>query len=85
MKKLTCVFILAAVSAPVAALAGDDDLTVVVNKGNAVDNLTKAQLRKIVLGEQQSWAGGKKVSVLLRAAGQPERDGVLRSICGMSA
>ena len=60
------------------------DLAVVVNKSNPVENLTKAQLRKIVLGEQSSWPAGKRVSVMFRAPGQPERDGVFRSICSMS-
>jgi ABC-type phosphate transport system substrate-binding protein len=66
------------------ALRADDDLVVVVNKSNAADSLTKVQLRKILLGEQKTWPGGAKVNVILRAPGQPERDGVLRSICGMS-
>jgi phosphate transport system substrate-binding protein len=69
---------------PGVLLAADDDLAVVVNKSNPVDGLTKAQLRKLVMGEQASWSAGKKVSVILRAPGQPEREGVLRAICGMS-
>jgi len=64
--------------------AADDDLVVIVNKGNPVENLSKAQLRKLILGEQDSWPGGKKVSVILRTPGQPERSGVLSSVCGMS-
>jgi phosphate transport system substrate-binding protein len=68
----------------VAMLGMAQDLAVVVNKSNTVDNLTKAQLSKIILGEQAAWPGGKKVSVILRAHGQPEREGVLRSVCGMS-
>jgi ABC-type phosphate transport system substrate-binding protein len=83
MKMLLWIPLAAGLFLPPAA-AADDDLAVVVNKGNTVDNLTKAQLRKILLGEQPSWPGGKKVSVVLRAPGQAEREGVLRSICGMS-
>jgi ABC-type phosphate transport system substrate-binding protein len=56
----------------------------VVNKSNPVDNLTKAQLKRLMLGEQTTWAAGKKVSLVLRSPGQPERLGVLRSVCGMS-
>jgi ABC-type phosphate transport system substrate-binding protein len=84
MRKLFyfCTLILFAVSP--AVRAADDDLAVIVNKGNPVANLTKAQLRKLLLGEQDSWPGGKKVSVILRAPGQAEREGVLRSICAMS-
>jgi phosphate transport system substrate-binding protein len=68
---------------PALLLAGDD-LVVVVNKSNPVDNLTKAQLKRLMLGEQTTWAAGKKVSLVLRSPGQPERLGVLRSVCGMS-
>jgi phosphate transport system substrate-binding protein len=63
--------------------AAEEDLAVVVNKSNPVENLTKAELRKIVLGDQAAWSAGKKVTVVLRAPGQPARSGVLRSICGM--
>jgi len=83
MRTLICVFLSLGL-APALAIAADEDLAVIVNKGNPVENLTKAQLRKLILGEQDSWSGGKKVGVILRAQGQPERDGVLRSICGMS-
>jgi phosphate transport system substrate-binding protein len=64
-------------------LFAEDDLAVVVNKSNPVDNLTKAQLRKIVLGEQPTWSTGRKVSVILRTPGQPEREGVLHGVCGI--
>lgn len=84
MNKLIWILSLTSLTAPAVLVAADDDLAVVVNKTNEVGNLTKAQLKKLVLGEQASWPGGKKVSVILRATGQPERDGVLRSVCGMS-
>jgi phosphate transport system substrate-binding protein len=84
MKAFLCALAICVLVAPADLMAADDDLAVVVNKSNSTDNLTKAQLRKIILGEQDSWTGGKKVSVILRASGQPERIGVLRSICGMS-
>lgn len=69
---------------PILAWAADDDLAVVVNKDNPVDNVTKAQLRKMILGEQGQWSNGKKVAVLLRSSG-PEREAVLKSICSMSS
>lgn len=83
-RTLLGISLLLVLTAPFDLRAADDDLVVIVNRGNAVENLSKAQLRKIILGEQESWSGGKKVNVILRAAGQPERQGVLRSICGMS-
>ena len=82
MTKLLCILCLSALLAPLAG-AAEDDLAVVVNKANPVENLTKAQLRKIVLGDQAAWSAGKKVTVILRAPGQPNRAGVLRTVCGM--
>jgi phosphate transport system substrate-binding protein len=69
---------------PALVWAAGDDLAVVVNKDNPADNVTKAQLRKMLLGEQREWSHGKKVAALLRSSG-PERDAVLRSICSMSS
>ncbi|HUA62603.1 MAG TPA: hypothetical protein VML19_27855 [Verrucomicrobiae bacterium] len=83
MTKLIWTIALIALAMPALAVA-DDDLVVIVNKSNPVADVSKTQLRKLILGEQDSWAGGKKVSVILRAPGQPERSGVLRSVCGMS-
>jgi len=82
MTNLHGILLVSALLLPLAA-AAEDDLAVVVNKSNPVENLTKAQLRKIVLGEQAAWSAGKKVTVLLRAPGQPDRVGVLRTVCGM--
>jgi ABC-type phosphate transport system substrate-binding protein len=81
MRKLLYCFHIVLLAAP---LAFADDLVVIVNKSNPVASLTKVQLRKLLLGEQNSWSGGKPVSLILRAPGQPEREGVLRSVCGMS-
>lgn len=64
--------------------AADGDIVVVVNKSNPIDNVTKAQLKRMMLGEQGKWSADKKVVVVLRAAGQPERTTALKTICGMS-
>jgi phosphate transport system substrate-binding protein len=84
MKTIIGIFVLIPLAVPGLLKAADDDLSVIVNKSNPIDNLTRAQLRKLMLGEQDSWPGGKKVSIVLRKPGEPERSGVLRSICGMS-
>jgi phosphate transport system substrate-binding protein len=83
MNRLIPIVALITLGSTIPALAADDDLAVVVNKSNPVTNLTKTQLKKVILGEQTSWPAGK-VNVILRATGQPEREGVLRSVCGMS-
>src|SRR5262249_41268562 len=84
MKTTLTILALLAFGSAAPVMAADDDLAVVGNKSNPIDNVTKAQLKKMILGEQSSWPGSKKVSVILRSTGQPERDGVLRSVCGMS-
>lgn len=60
----------------------EDALAVVVNKSNTVENITQAQLCKILMG-QASWSSGKQVSALLRSSG-PERDTVIHTICSMN-
>ncbi len=84
MRKLIYLCITVALAVPCVMFAGDNDLAVVVNKANSVSNLTKSQLRKLVLGEQGSWPGGAKVTVALRGPGSPERTGVLKVVCRMS-
>ena len=73
MNKLICVLTLTALAAPAVMLAADDDLAVVVNKANSANNLTKSQLRKLVLGEQGSWPDGMKVGVVLPDRGTGTR------------
>lgn len=84
MRKLIYICIAIALAVPFITLAAPTDLAVVVNKANATSNLTKSELRKLVLGEQESWPGGVKVTVALRSAGNPERTAVLRAVCRMS-
>jgi hypothetical protein len=61
-----------------------DDVAVIVNKSNPVQSLTMVELRKIVLGQELKWPGGKKIAVLMLTPGKPERDGTLRIVCGMN-
>jgi ABC-type phosphate transport system substrate-binding protein len=75
----TAVLGLGAASPPSA-----DDVAVIVNKANPVQNMTMVQLRKIVLGQEGKWPGGKKISVLMPTPGKPERDGTLRIVCGIN-
>ena len=49
-----------------------------------VDNLTFAELRRLMLGDRQFWASNLKVTLLVRAPGARERDVVLKTIYQMS-
>ena len=67
-----------------ASWASADDIAVIVNKSNPVVAVTTVQLRAILLGAGAQWSNGKPISVVLTPAGQPERSGTLRIVCGMS-
>ena len=62
-------------SAPVA---------IIVHRSNPVSDLSHSELRKILLLERQSWPQRKKITLVMREAGQVDRGSVLREICGMT-
>jgi hypothetical protein len=66
-----------------AADAPQRSLAVIVNKANPVENLSFAELRQYFLGERTHWPNGRRVTIVMRDAAQPERDAVLRIIYEM--
>jgi phosphate transport system substrate-binding protein len=85
MRTVVCLLKLLTVAAGLMlSRASAQELAVIVNKSNPVDNLTIAQLRKILLAEQSQWPNGKPVMVLLRTPGSPERAVALELACGMT-
>ena len=63
---------------------GGDALAIVVHRANPVQSLTVAELRRIFMLETQNWPHGRRITVVLREKGQPERDEAIRVICGIS-
>lgn len=55
-------------------------LAVIVNKSNPVNDLSTAELRKILLGERTVWRGSRKIILLLPTVGSPERQTTLRLV-----
>jgi hypothetical protein len=55
-------------------------LAVIVNKGNAVNNLSLAELRQILLGQKTNWQESRKIILLLPTVGTPERQTALRLV-----
>ena len=70
--------------APSLSAQAHDPLVVIVNKANPEATVGKPEAKKLVLGSSATWADGKKVVVVLRAQGTPDRAAVLQSICGMT-
>ena len=62
----------------------EEDLAIVVNNSNPIDNLSLSDLRKLFLAHQQRWSDSRKVTLVMREAGQPERDTILRDIYRMT-
>jgi ABC-type phosphate transport system substrate-binding protein len=59
-------------------------LAIIVHRSNPVDNLTFGQLRRIFMLDTQTWPQGRKITVVLREHGQPERADAVRMVCGLS-
>ncbi len=74
----------AALGLGAASRSAADDVAVIVNRSNPVMALTIVQLRAILLGAGAKWTGGTTITVVMTPAGQPERSGILRIVCGMS-
>src|SRR5689334_6892514 len=60
------------------------DIAIVVRPDVPVDNLTFAELRKVMLGDRQFWTSNLRVTLLVRAPGTREREVVLKTIYQMS-
>jgi hypothetical protein len=68
--------------APAASRAGD--IAVVVNPDVKVENLSFAELRKILLGDRQFWPSGQPVTLIVRAPVAAERTFLLEKVYDMT-
>ena len=57
--------------------ANPNALAVIVNKANPVNGISLEELRKILLGNQTTWRGSRKIVLLLPTIGTPERQTTL--------
>ena len=64
--------------------AAGNDVAIVVRPDVPVDNLTFAELRRLLLGDRQFWSSNLRVTLLVRAPGAREREVVLKTIYQMS-
>jgi hypothetical protein len=69
---------------PQGVPSAGESLAIVVNRANAVNNLSTAELRRIFLGARGHWPSGRRITIVMMEPGQPERAAVLRQICQMS-
>jgi len=69
---------------PAILSPAEQNLAIVVNLSNPLANLTRQELHSIFLGERNYWPNGRKITLVLREAGEAERKTVLRDICRMN-
>ncbi|HEV7993242.1 MAG TPA: hypothetical protein VGP25_15570 [Gemmatimonadaceae bacterium] len=67
----------------VARAQAPEPLAIVVNKSNPMNEVSLADLRKIYRGQRGRWTNGKRVTIVMRDPGAPERDAILRSLYGL--
>jgi ABC-type phosphate transport system substrate-binding protein len=73
-----------ATEAPRARAAQQPAVAIIVNKSNPVESLTLGELREFFLAERSHWPTKQRVRVAMVAAGRPERQVLLRTVCNMS-
>ena len=74
----------AATACRAGAFVVGSDIAIVVRPDVPVDNLSFADLRRVMLGDRQFWTSNLRVTLLVRAPGARERDVVLKTIYQMS-
>jgi ABC-type phosphate transport system substrate-binding protein len=60
------------------------DIAVIVHPDVAVENLTLADLRRILTGDREFWTSSGRVTIFIRAPIARERDAVVRDVCQMT-
>ena len=60
------------------------DIAVIVHPGVNVDNLSLADLRRMLTGDREFWPGGERVTIFIRAPIARERDVVVKDVCQMT-
>jgi hypothetical protein len=61
-----------------------EPLAIVINRSNPVRNLSLQDLRSIFLSERSYWPNGRRITLVLRELGDPERRTIIHDLCGMS-
>lgn len=69
---------------PGLAQAPPEPLAIVVNVTNPVNDVSPAELRRLMLGQRGRWPNGRRVTIVMRAPGVPERSTLLRDVCAMT-
>ena len=89
-KQATCAVALWAAATctlnPAAPVLGQDASAwvLVVNKSNAAVTMSKADVKRMLLGQTTSWPNGQKVMLVLAKSHTPDHVAVLQKLCGLN-
>ena len=61
-----------------------EPLAIVVNKSNPLTEISFADLRRVFRGQRSRWSNGRRVTLVMRDPGAPERDAILQSLYGVA-
>jgi len=64
--------------------ASGEPLAIVINRSNPIRNLSLQDLRSIFLSERSYWPNGRRITLVLRDLGDPERRTIIHEVCNMS-
>jgi hypothetical protein len=67
-----------------ASACAQQGFAVVVQKDSPNTRLSRAVLRRMLMGEVATWPSGEKVVIMLGPAGNAARAAALKEICGMT-
>ena len=71
-------------AAPRSARAQDaEPLAIVVNRNNPLTEVSLAELRRLFRGQRSRWSNGRRVTLVMRDPGAPEREAILQSLYGL--
>lgn len=74
---------LGAVTPCAARAQAVEPLAIVVNRSNPVAEISLADLRRLYRGQRSRWSNGRRITLVMRDAGAPEREAILRSLYGL--
>ena len=76
--------VLIAAVRPAAVPAQDaEPLAIVVNRSNPMSEISLADLRKLYRGQRSRWSNGRRVTLVMRDPGTPEREAILQTLYGV--
>jgi len=61
-----------------------EPLAIIVNRSNTISDLSTAELRHIFLGDRSHWPSGRRITLVMREPGEPERKCMLHDLYQMS-